>query len=331
MRWRFTAAISIAVLVGFACAQLICQSIKVRDALGRLCGRGHLVALAYGDGIYAVDVDRALAELRYQSGQEDADAIETSQSRELVLSRLTINAAVAHLATDEEIPTSEIEHQLSLLQFQFRDRNTFLTALRVSGMSESALRQTISDNLRARQWISRRLSPQLQVTIDESMHFYQGHPQNYFQPVRLRVSHLFLVAPPETPPEIVDLKKAKIEALAKQISEGGDLAAIVATESEDEATKTRGGDLGFFSAYRVPADFFTAAEKLRPGEMSKPVRTALGFHIIQATDVKPARQMTFDEVSQDIGNSLEHEKRRMAMRGLGVHLNSKVRITRSIF
>jgi hypothetical protein len=41
--------------------------------------------------------------------------------------------------------------------------------------------------------------------------------------------------------------------------------------------------------------------------------------------------MTFDGVSQDIGNSLEREKRRMAMRGLEVDLNSKVRIIRSIF
>ncbi|MEY2525426.1 MAG: hypothetical protein QOE73_197 [Verrucomicrobiota bacterium] len=331
MKWKFAAAISIAVLAGFACAQLICQSIDVRDAFGHLCGRGHLVALAHGDGIYEIDVDRALAELRYQSGQEEADGKKTSQSREFVLSQLTTNAAVARLATDEKIPTSEIERQLSLLQFQFRDRKTYLTALRVSNLSESMLRRTVSGNLRARQWISRRLSPQLHVTTDESMHFYQGHRQDYFQPVRLRVSHLFLAAPTETAPEIVDIKKAKIEALAKRISEGGDFAEIVAIESEDEATKGRGGDLGFFSAYRMPPDFFTAAERLRPGEMSKPLRTALGFHIIQATDVKPAKQMTFEGVSEDIGNSLEHEKRRMAMRRLEVDLNSKVRIIRSIF
>jgi len=56
------------------------------------------------------------------------------------------------------------------------------------------------------------------------------HPQNFVQCARFRASHLFLAAPPETPPEVVESKKKMIEALAYRISHGekfGELAAAV--------------------------------------------------------------------------------------------------------
>jgi parvulin-like peptidyl-prolyl isomerase len=73
----------------------------------------------------------------------------------------------------------------------------------------------------------------------------------------------------------------------------------------NEATKTRGGDLGFFSQLPVPPDFFAAIIKMRVGEISKPIRTRLGFHIIQLTDREPPRRMTFDEAREEIGFMFE--------------------------
>src|ERR1700681_658303 len=75
------------------------------------------------------------------------------------------------------------------------------------------------------------------------------------------------------------------------------------------ATKTRGGDMGFFSEFRMPPDFFAAVVKMHVAEISKPIRTRLGFHIVQLTDRKQARRMTFDEARWEIGLTLENEKR----------------------
>jgi parvulin-like peptidyl-prolyl isomerase len=155
--------------------------------------------------------------------------------------------------------------------------------------------------------------------------------ERFVLPLRLRVSHLFLAAPPETAPEIVDLKKEKIALLAKRIKDGENFSELVAVESEDEASKMRGGDLGYFSAYRMPPDFFAAAAKLRPGEISAPVKTVLGFHIIQATEIRPARQMTFAEVSQQIGAELEQVKRQAALRTVDVDLRTRVRVINRSF
>ncbi len=134
---------------------------------------------------------------------------------------------------------------------------------------------------------------QLKVVTRECEQIFQDHPEPYFQPVRLRVSHLFLAAPSETSPEIVDLKQKTIASLSERISHGENFSDLVGSTSEDEATKTRGGDLGFFAAYRMPPDFFAAAAKMRPGQISQPVRTSLGFHIIQINglEARPANDV----------------------------------------
>jgi parvulin-like peptidyl-prolyl isomerase len=274
---------------------------------------------------------RKVAEFQYVRGEDELDGKDQAQLKRSILSRLTVNTIARHLAAGEKTPTREIDRELNILQWQFHDGNAWKKALRESDLSEGSLRAMIGQELRARRWIARQIAPQLKVVTRECEQIFQDHPEPYFQPVRLRVSHLFLAAPPETSPEIVDLKQKAIASLSERISHGENFSDLVGSTSEDEATKTRGGDLGFFAAYRMPPDFFAAAAKMRPGQISQPVRTSLGFHIIQITDLKLARQMTFDEAHADIRAALELEKCRIALQKLEVDLGTQARIVRSFF
>lgn len=67
----------------------------------------------------------------------------------------------------------------------------------------------------------------------------------------------------------------------------------------------------------MPPDFFAAVIKMHVGEISKPVQTRLGFHIIQLTDHEPPRRMTFDEAREETGFTLENEKRQAVLQNLG--------------
>ncbi len=62
------------------------------------------------------------------------------------------------------------------------------------------------------------------------------------------------------------------------------------------------------------------------GEISQPIRTRLGFHIIELTDFKPARQMTFEEVQPEIRLAIENEKRRAALQSLTADLLRRAKI-----
>jgi parvulin-like peptidyl-prolyl isomerase len=314
-------SIAISAVVGICSGQFVTHSVIVRDKLGITRGRDHLLALVHGHGIYQADVDRTVNESHYPAGAEHSEG--TSAERQLALTDLVANAALQSHAERERIPRADVKREVNLLRSQFRDDKTWRQALGKSGFFTFSLSRTLRNDLASLQWISKRIAPEVEVTEAECRGFYDSHRENFFVPERLRVSHLFLAAPPETAPEIVEAKRTAIEALSVRLVAREDFAALAAENSEDEATKLRGGDLGYFSASRMPPDFVEAALKLHPGEISKPIRTRLGFHVLKLIDLRQARQKTFDEARNDIAIDLANQKRAGAVQKLIVDLSSQ--------
>ena len=84
----------------------------------------------------------------------------------------------------------------------------------------------------------------------------------------------------------------KIEA---QLKKGGDFDKIAKEKSADKASGARGGDLGWFTKDKMVAEFADAAYKLKKGEISAPVKSAFGWHIIKLEDRRPVKVPSFDE------------------------------------
>jgi foldase protein PrsA len=322
-----TALFITACLAGMMAGEWVIGSIACRDAIGILFGRGHLLALVHGRGIYRADLERALAE-KYDAGEPKDRHVEIDDQE--ALSWLISNTMARVLAENEKIAPAEIDHERDLLRWQFRDEKEWKTALRRSGLGTRSLRWILADDLRAFQWIRQRIHPRIKATADQCRIFYEAHRENFWQPERFRASHLFLAAPPQTSPDLVDEKRNAIEPLSQRLADGEDFFELVALGSEDEATKARGGDLGFFSEFRMPPDFFAAVRTLQVGAGSAPVRTHLGFHIMQLTDSKPARQMTFDEAEPEIKLRIENGKRQTSVLNLAGELMHRAEFVRAL-
>src|SRR5438445_4491999 len=99
-RLAFWVAIGVAGAAGIACAHVAVRSIALRDQLGTICGRGHLLALVYDRGIYQGDVDRALREFDYRRDIERGDAAEIE--RRAAANNLIANAAAKQPALGEK-------------------------------------------------------------------------------------------------------------------------------------------------------------------------------------------------------------------------------------
>ena len=327
-----------ACLAGIACGQLVLCSPASRDAIGVLGRRGHLLAIAQREAIYEADLQRALSELRYPSGVDEKDQPDTERVKRvtkvtklrvderMVLTRLISNSVARSLAGDEKISKGKIGSALNLLRWQFPNEKAWQIALGASDLSARSLRRFVTDDLRAQHWITRQIAPRIDATEIECRNFYEMHQSSFAQPVRFRASHLFVAAPAKTPQEVVETKQQTIKSLAERIKQGEKLADLAAVGSEDEATKNRGGDLGFFSESRMPPDFFAAVAKMHIGEISQPIRTRLGFHIIELTDSKPAREMNFEEARPEIRLIIENEKRRTALQNLAGNLSRRAEV-----
>jgi foldase protein PrsA len=95
---------------------------------------------------------------------------------------------------------------------------------------------------------------------------------------------------------------------------GADWTAEAAKYSDDPGSKEKGGDLGTISKGEMVKEFEDAVFSLKKDEISQPVKTAYGYHVIQVTGITEAKQYTLDEVKEDIKSSLVSAKKSEAWR-----------------
>ncbi|MFJ8530132.1 peptidylprolyl isomerase PrsA [Bacillus sp. NPDC094106] len=94
--------------------------------------------------------------------------------------------------------------------------------------------------------------------------------------------------------------------IKKKLDEGASFEELAKQESLDPVSKDKGGDLGYFGPGKMAPEFEDAAYKLNVGEISAPVKTSQGYHIIKLTDKKPLKP--YDEVKDSIRKDLEEQR-----------------------
>ena len=102
--------------------------------------------------------------------------------------------------------------------------------------------------------------------------------------------------------------EAKAKDIFEKIAHGEDFARMAKEFSNDTGSKEEGGDLGYFSRGQMVPQFEEAAFKLKPGEMSQPVQSQFGWHIIKLEDKRQRGAPPFDSIKERIINSLVHRK-----------------------
>jgi peptidyl-prolyl cis-trans isomerase D len=112
--------------------------------------------------------------------------------------------------------------------------------------------------------------------------YYEEHQHEYQHPEQVRLSHVSLakVATAEDSLKIGE----EIAKLHQEITDGADFAELAGIVSEDPASAAKGGDLGIFGRGRMVASFEEVAFALQPGQVSEPVQTQFGWHIIKVEE-----------------------------------------------
>jgi peptidyl-prolyl cis-trans isomerase D len=140
--------------------------------------------------------------------------------------------------------------------------------------------------------------------------FWKENPARFDQPKKVKARHLLVKVAPGGDEAAA---RARIEALAARIQKGEDFAKVAAQSSDDQNTKGRGGDLGFITEALVEKPFAEAAMALAPGQVSAPVRTGAGFHLIRVDEVVAARQIPLEAARPELAAELLVEDRAAAL------------------
>jgi len=289
----------------------------VHQVAGRSFQRGQLIALVGQSGVFEADLRARLREKQFCAGREDSnDAERIALRHELIASEaLPTNAAA----------TNDSDRALVTLRNQFADDRQFRATLNRSGISQRTLRRAIAHAIRGEEWIENQIASRIAVSDAEVQRYYDEHQAEFMQPTRIRARHIFLAAPQGSVPEVMQAKQQAILDIAVRLGQGEDFGELAAAVSEDEASKTHGGDLGFFAANRMPAEFFEAAEQLPPNAPPRFLQSHLGFHALQVTDVHPARPLSLVEARPEITARIAAEKRRSAVAALESELAQRTR------
>ena len=101
---------------------------------------------------------------------------------------------------------------------------------------------------------------------------------------------------------------AEAEKVRQELVGGGDWTEVAAEYSDDTGTKESGGDLGTVSKGQMVPEFEESVFSLAKDEISQPIKTTYGYHIIQVTGITEAKQYTLDEVKEDISSILVSDK-----------------------
>jgi len=150
------------------------------------------------------------------------------------------------------------------------------------------------------QLLEKEIESKSKVTDQDIKDYYEKHKAELASVNQIKASHILVKTEAEA---------KKIEDMLKK---GANFAELAKKYSIDKGSAQNGGDLGYFSSGQMVPEFEQAATKLKVGEISEPVKTKFGYHIIKVTEKKTGKPIEFDKVKGVLAQRLTTEKQREA-------------------
>ena len=152
------------------------------------------------------------------------------------------------------------------------------------------------------------IASQLTVTPEE-LHAYYDKNQARYGEIEKRHAHHILIALPAGADAAADAAAlAKAQDIVAQLKVGKDFAELSKKYSADPGSATRGGDLGWADKATYVAPFADALFSMQPGQISDPVKTQYGYHIIRLDEIRPAHVRSFDEARAQIESEYRRDQ-----------------------
>jgi peptidyl-prolyl cis-trans isomerase C len=235
---------------------------------------------------------------------------------------------------DEKITAAEFDKMLERIPPQYRAqmrtpqgrRNFAENIIRLKVMAEEGRKRKLEDDpvfkeqleQQKEQLLAQSMYKDLVSTVkvdpETARKYYDEHRSEYEQ---LKAVHILIrVKGSPVPLKAGHKELTEEEALAKakeirsKLVGGADFATVAKAESDDAASAAKGGDLGTFGHGRMVPEFEKAAFSMKVGEISEPVKSQFGYHIIK---VEERQDKTFEEARPDIDRKLNGEAVNKAM------------------
>lgn len=148
----------------------------------------------------------------------------------------------------------------------------------------------------------------IKVSEEELHARYDSQSINYVTPEERRARHILIQVAQDADAAEVDKAKQTLLDIRQRIEKGESFADLAKQYSQDPGSAAEGGDLGFFGHGIMDPAFEESAFSLAKGELSEPVRSAFGWHLIQIEEIKPAQTKSFEAVHDQLLEEIRNER-----------------------
>ena len=251
------------------------------------------------------EYDRLLSQAQktYEAREQEfpeAGTPEFAQLRNAIVTSLVEQARfeIAAEELDITITDEELDERLDELKEQFfeGDEEAYKAELEKQGLTEEQVLKDLRTRMLSEK-IFEEITSEVEVTDEDIQAYYEENKAQFEQPASREVRHILVKT------------QAKANQIHRQLENGADFAKLAKEFSEDPASAEQGGN---FTAQKgaTVAPFDEVAFELETGELSDPVKTQFGWHVIEAVaDVEDAATQELAEVEEQISTTLLEEKK----------------------
>lgn len=280
------------------------------------------IAVVDGTEISKEDLDELIAQAKrgYESqkqefpkaGSPEYQSIQTQYVAYLVELEQFRQAAdeLGVSVTDEDVDAAEQE----LIKSRFEGKRAeYEKALEAQGFTPEQYREKALEVSALSKKIFDEVTKGVKVTEPEILEYYTQNQSQYGTPESRDVRHILIAEKGGDGKVDFAASKAKADDIYAQLRGGADFAALARSSSADPGSKESGGKLTISRGQTVP-EFDKVSFELDKGELSQPVKTEYGYHVIEAvSEVRKAKTTPIDEVRATIRATLLQEKRNEEM------------------
>ncbi len=171
----------------------------------------------------------------------------------------------------------------------------FRAAVKRSGLSFSRYRSQLRDQITSQQFMAKEMRSRVNITEREIDAYIANAKEVVQSPKKTRKSafhllHILIATPEGASAETIQKAKRKAQKLVKKLRAGADFQNAALSESDGQQA-LEGGDLGWRSRSQLPSIFAKVVPKMGRGEISDPIRTSSGYHIVKVADYKGGNEI----------------------------------------
>ncbi|KZY34466.1 molecular chaperone SurA [Alcanivorax sp. HI0083] len=247
-----------------------------------------IVAVVNDGAIMASELDERINTIALQFQEKGQQLPPPAVMREQVLDRMVLERLQLQLAERAGIKVDDASLNQALAGIARQNGMSledFATALREDGYDWPQFREQIREDMVISRLQQRSVASRIQVTDREVDRFLSSEMGKQMFQEDFHLGHILVRVPAEASPEDITQARSKAESIVKKLNDGGNFQQLAVAES-DGPKALEGGDLGMRPAAQWPTLFAENAIDLNKGEISEPLRSGAGFHILKMIDRK---------------------------------------------